>query len=103
MFKCDSTSSRAKLCPISIGVALGITKGLGFFLLGLSAMQYGYGIPLVDMLSSLYPGFAATVVGSFKGAAWGLFDGFICGVIFAWIYNLCVCCCRNCVAKKDGM
>jgi len=39
------------------------------------------------MISSLYIGYAATLLGSIIGAIWAFVDGFIGGVIVAWLYN----------------
>jgi len=69
-----------------LGVAAGLTWGIGCLLLGLLAMK-GYGSPLVAAIGSIYIGYAATLTGSIVGAAWGFVDGFIGGAIFAWIYN----------------
>ena len=39
-------------------------------------------------LSCIYRGYSISFVGSLIGLAWGLVDGFIGGLIFAWLYNL---------------
>ena len=48
-----------------------------------------------------YIGFAATPTGSLIGAAYGLVDGFIFGIVMAWIYNWCSakCCNTKCCNK----
>jgi hypothetical protein len=89
----------AKLCPMSFGAALGITNALGLFVLGILAMYWGIGLPMVSGISSVYHGFAPTWIGSIYGALWGLLDGFIFGVVAALIYDCSVCCCRCCRKK----
>ncbi len=39
------------------------------------------------VLSSLYIGYAPSFVGSVAGTVWAFADGFIGGVIVAWLYN----------------
>lgn len=50
-------------------------------------MAVRLGTALVNLIASLYIGFAPTLPGSILGAIWGLFDGFIGGVVLAWTYN----------------
>ncbi len=45
------------------------------------------GVSLVAVLSSLYIGYAPSFVGSVAGTVWAFVDGFIGGVIIAWLYN----------------
>ena len=72
---------------ISLGLAIGITCGLGVFLLGIMATFFGWGAPLALILSSVYVGFTPTVAGTFAGAVWGFANGFIAGALIAWLYN----------------
>jgi hypothetical protein len=85
----------SKLSPLSLGLSLGILWGVSVLLLGLIATYYPYGKPFVAALATLYPGYAATISGSFIGGAIGLVDGFISGLILALLYNLFACCCRK--------
>ncbi len=41
----------------------------------------------VGLLGRMYPGYAATAVGSLVGILWGFADGLAGGLIFAWLYN----------------
>ena len=79
--------TRATLGVLSIGVALGLTNALVVFLLGITTAVFGWGILVVQVLSTLYIGYEPTFLGSVTGAVWGFFDAFIGGVLFAWIYN----------------
>jgi len=72
---------------INLGLAFGTTWALGVFFLGLMAWLVGWGTALVDAISSVYVGFAATGLGSVIGLFWGFVDGFIGGAIFAFVYN----------------
>lgn len=73
---------------LSFGLAIGITWGLGIFILGISAWLLDWGVGLVNVFGSLYFGYHPTFWGSILGAIWGFIDGFIGGIVIAWIYNL---------------
>ena len=75
-----------KLSINALGVALGVLWAAYVFLCGIAA-QMGWGVALVDALSSLYIGYGPSFVGALIGAVWGLVDGYIAGVVIAWIYN----------------
>ena len=51
------------------------------------AALFGWGVVLAQILSSLYIGFAPTLVGTIAGAVWAFTDGFIAGVMIAMLYN----------------
>jgi ammonia channel protein AmtB len=42
----------------------------------------------VTILGKMYRGFSITPLGSFIGLSWALADGFVGGLIFAWLYNI---------------
>lgn len=91
-----------RLSACALGVAMGVSWALGILVVGLVAMQNGWGKPFVDLFGSIYIGYTATVQGSFVGAGWALLDGFVCGVIFGWVYNLTLrLCCGKCAKKCD--
>ncbi len=77
----------ATLGVISFGLAVAVTWAMGVFILGVMAAAFGWGVPLVALLASLYIGFGPTFVGSIAGAVWGFVDGFVGGVLIAWLYN----------------
>jgi hypothetical protein len=64
---------------------------LSVSLVNLAAPSYGQAF--LDLCSSIYPGFhASRTIGSVViGTLYGLFDGGIGGVIFAWLYNRFAC------------
>jgi len=93
-----------RLCVCSLGLGLGVSWAVGVFILGLLAWKFHpYGGAFVHALSSVYVGYAPTFKGALIGALWALVDGFIGGVILAWIYNKCskACCCAKCCCKKN--
>ncbi len=47
-------------------------------------MAVRLGTVLVNLIASLYIGFAPTLPGSILGALWGLIDRLIGGVVLAW-------------------
>jgi hypothetical protein len=65
---------------------MGITWGLGMVCLGWIAAA-GWGVKIVEALSSLYLGFAATFVGGLIGGLWGFADAFLAGLVLAFPYN----------------
>ena len=70
-----------------LGVAFAVAWSLFTFLGGIAAAWLGWGKPLVEVLSSIYIGFDATLTGSIAGAVWGLANGYLWGALIAWIYN----------------
>lgn len=83
-----------RLCPISLALAAGIVGGLGPMLLGWSASGDHWGAAMVQVIGSVYNGFAPTMTGALWGGLWGFLDGFISGLIFALVYNSSVRCFR---------
>lgn len=85
-----------KLCPVSLGLALGLVAGLGILLESLWAMYYG---PSTMMMQLHIP------VPTFETAAihalWGLIKGFIFGFFIALFYDLISCCCKMRCCKSN--
>ena len=78
---------RATLGVISFGLALGLTLALVVFLIGLTTALFGWGILVVQVLSTLLIGYEPSFVGAVAGAVWAFVDGFIAGAFLAWLYN----------------
>lgn len=93
--------SRLSVC--GLGVGLGVSWAFGVLVLGILSAAFGYGTEVVHLLSSVYKGYVATPLGIVIGTLWAFFDGFIAGVVMAWIYNLVVKShhCKMCCTKDD--
>jgi hypothetical protein len=76
-----------KIDPARFGIAFGIVYAVVFFLYGLSAALFGWGVALAEMIGSFYPGFGPTLGGALIGAVWGFVVGFVFFALGAWIYN----------------
>ena len=76
-----------KLSPKALGLTCGIFWGFFLLVVTLSAVYTGYLQQFADLMVGVYPYYAITWQGSIAGLIWGFIEGFICGVVFAWIYN----------------
>jgi len=70
-----------------MALAVGITWGAGMFIMGMAAAFLNWGMAATELMSSLYIGYAPTVVGSFIGGVWGFVDGAVGGAVMAYLYN----------------
>lgn len=77
-----------KLNIRAFGVACGLWWGGGLFVLTWWVIAMGTAAGGPSLLERIYVGYAFTPMGSVIGLGWGLVDGFVGGVIFAWLYNL---------------
>jgi len=75
-----------RFAPHAFGVAIGVLWAAYVLFCGITAI-FGWGSALVEALSSLYIGYGPSVLGALAGAAWGFVDGYIAGLVIAWIYN----------------
>lgn len=81
-----------KLDVLRLGKTLAIVWGLIAFFTGLGNLIWNrYGIAFLKVLESIYPGYTFGRWG-FWGvlvvALYAALDGFILGVVIAWVYNL---------------
>lgn len=74
--------SKCALAP-----ALGLTAAVYVFFAGITSWLFGWGTSLVEVMSSLYIGYAASLPGAVIGAGWAFADGFIGGLLISWLYN----------------
>lgn len=67
-----------------------IIWGLGMFLMTwwVIILEGAWGDATI--LAHIYRGYTMSPLGSVIGLLWGLVDGFIGGLVFAWLYNLLV-------------
>ncbi len=76
-----------KLEPKALGLSLGVVFGVAFFILAILAMTIGWGSYAIEVVSSWYVGYEATLIGACIGLVWGFCDGLIGGYIIAKLYN----------------
>lgn len=105
MCKTGCTCSKAKLCPVSLGVGFGVAQGLFLLLFAWVGWFWGYGGTLAHDLSVIFHGYAPSLVGGLFGGLWGFIEGFVFGLIAGFVYDFCVCCgckCKkSCVSDED--
>ena len=77
----------AKLDVIETGKIFGAVWGSFVFLLGFSVYLRNRDSRFIKVLSKVYFGFNGTLPGSLIGGGWGFLDGFLTGIVLAWIYN----------------
>ena len=79
-----------KLNVKCFGLTCGLVWGLGLFAITWWIIAFEGATGEVPFLGRLYRGYMITPRGSFIGLVWALADGFIGGIIFAWLYNFLV-------------
>lgn len=80
-----------KCCPLTLGLTIGILWGVSILFVGiLNRYCTGYGYEFLRLVQSIYPGYRAQsgLTNLPIGVVWGFVDGFIGGVLLAWLYNL---------------
>lgn len=80
------TEARNRCSPNALGFAVGTLWALYIFGCGITAI-FGWGDALVRVFGSLYIGYSASFLGAIMGALWAFADGYVAGVIVAWLYN----------------
>ena len=76
-----------KAAALTAGLVWGV---LAMFAIGVgNLLSPGYGQAFLDVMASVYPGYEATPsLGQvIIGTLYGLLDGAVGGVVFAWLYN----------------
>lgn len=81
-----------KLSVMRLGLTLGIIWAAVALLTGIANLIWsGYGVALLKFLDSMYPGYHLGKWG-FGGVIvatlYAVIDGFVVGVVVAWLYNL---------------
>ncbi len=72
----------------AFGLTCGLIWGLGLFAVTWWIIALDGATGEVTFIGRIYRGYSITPLGSVAGLVWGLADGLIGGVIFAWLYNL---------------
>lgn len=67
-------------------LAWGISFGIYFMVLGWIA-AFGWGVKIVDVVSSLYVGYGPSFLGGIIGGVYAFIDWAIGIAIVGWIYN----------------
>ncbi len=82
-----------KLNIKALAFTSGILWAVAVLITGIANLIWsGYGTTFLQVIASIYPGyevtrsFGAVVIGTL----YALVDGAVCGLIFAWLYNLFV-------------
>jgi hypothetical protein len=76
-----------KLDLKAFSLTCGIIGGLGLFVLTWWIIMYEGVTGEPTMIGMVYRGYSISPMGSFVGLAYGVVDGIIGGLIFAWLYN----------------
>lgn len=79
-----------KLSMKGLALTAAILWGGCIFLVGvLNLVWSGYGTAFLDLVRSIYPGYAGTAGfgGVIVGTLYGIVDGLVCGALFGWFYN----------------
>ena len=79
-----------RLCMKSTGLAFGLIWGGAILMCGIANQIWpGYAVAFLGVVSSIYPGYTPGGFGSvIVGTLYALVDGFVGGIILAWLYNL---------------
>ena len=77
-----------KLNVKAFALTFSLIWGLGIFLLTWWIIAFDGASAQITFLGRIYRGYTLTPMGSVIGLIWGLGDGFIGGLVFAWLYNL---------------
>jgi len=71
----------------ALAIAGGVAWGALILFVGLTSTFFSWGNGFVDVMASIYIGFAPTLLGSIIGTLWALVDGALIGALIAWVYN----------------
>ena len=72
----------------AFSLTCGVFWGISVFLLTWWVIITGKTLGEPTLIERVYLGFEFTPGGSLIGLGWGLVDGLVAGVLFAWLYNL---------------
>jgi len=95
MCKCGKCGSKV-ICPVSFGLALGLTAGLATFLWAAWTIFYG---PTAMMVNFHIP--VPTWYDGTMHSLWALLKGFVFGFFVALFYDLIACCCKMRCCKQS--
>jgi hypothetical protein len=84
----DNPEGMMRLRPLALALAGGILWAASVFAATLWIVITGGTGQTMALLGKFYLGYAVTVPGAFVGLVWGFVDGFLAGLILAWLYNV---------------
>jgi hypothetical protein len=76
-----------KLNVKAFGLACGLVWGTGLFCLTWWIIAFDGASGEPTFIGHVYRGYTISPVGSLIGLCWALVDGFVGGVVLAWLYN----------------
>jgi hypothetical protein len=77
-----------KLNVKAFALTCGLIWGFGVFALTWWIIAFDGATGEVTIIGKLYRGYSITPLGSLIGLVWALADGFVGGLVFAWLYNV---------------
>ncbi len=77
-----------KLNVRAFAVTCGLIWGFGLFALTWWVIAFDGATGDSALIGTVYRGYSISPTGSLIGLVWALPDGFVGGLIFAWLYNL---------------
>jgi len=80
-------SKYGKLYPVSFGFAFGLISGIGWLLLCWAGARWGWGLPLIALIHTMFYNVAPTFLGGLWGFLHGFIHSFIFGIFVALVYN----------------
>lgn len=93
--KCGCGKKAKGLCPVSLGLAIGLTSALAIFLWSAWIIMHGMPPEMANM-----PG--PTWGDAGMHALMALIKGFVFGAVVGIIYDFCICCCKWKCCKSNG-
>jgi hypothetical protein len=76
-----------RLNALAFAVACALIWGLGLFCLTWWIIAFEGQTGERTIIGLIYRGYSISALGSLIGLLWALADGFVGGLIFAWLYN----------------
>ena len=77
-----------KLNVKAFALTCGLLWGIGLFFLTWWLIAFEGSTGDVTLIGRLYRGYSISPLGSLIGLSWALVDGTVCGLVFAWLYNV---------------
>ena len=79
-----------KLNVRAFALSCSLIWGFGQFFLTWWMIAFDGASSNITLIGKIYRGYTVTPVGTLLGLVWGLADGLLGGLIFAWLYTICL-------------